>query len=391
MLKIAIIGCGKIADAHLEQIQHIPGCRVVGACDREPLMARQLCERFEIPHAFSEVDQLLKEVRPDVVHITTPPQSHYPLARECLEAGANVYVEKPFTLNLRDAEQLIDLANSKNLKVTAGHDLQFTHVARRLRQLVREGYLGGEALHMESYYCYDLSDPVYARALLGDKHHWVRRLPGKLLHNIISHGIARIAEFFPNDDPVVLAHGFTSSVLRNLGETDIIDELRVTISDQRRSTAYFTFSSQMRPSLNSFRIFGAKNGLALDQDQESLLKLRGGHFKSYVEKFLPQGIMAKQYAQSSIRNMRLFLARDFHMKAGMRNLIGSFYSSIAANTPLPIPYREILLTCRIMDHIFAQLNCLNSASQPMKGRSQTESAVQPETADVGFYSRGVIQ
>src|SRR5688500_16149171 len=64
MLKIAIIGCGKIADAHLEQIQHIPGCRVVGACDREPLMARQLCERFEIPHAFSEVDQLLKEVRP---------------------------------------------------------------------------------------------------------------------------------------------------------------------------------------------------------------------------------------------------------------------------------------------------------------------------------------
>ena len=48
---------------------------------------------------------------------------------------------------------------------------------------------------MESYYCYDLTDPGYARALLGDKQHWVRQLPGQLLHNIISHGIARIAEF----------------------------------------------------------------------------------------------------------------------------------------------------------------------------------------------------
>ena len=48
---------------------------------------------------------------------------------------------------------------------------------------------------MESYYCYDLSEPGYATALLGDQQHWVRRLPGKLLHNIISHGVARIAEF----------------------------------------------------------------------------------------------------------------------------------------------------------------------------------------------------
>src|SRR5688572_25383505 len=240
MLRIAIIGCGKIADAHLEQIQHIPGCRVDAACDREPLMARQLCDRFQIPHAFSDVARLLEVVRPDVVHITTPPQSHYSLARECLQAGANVYVEKPFTLNTRDAEQLIALANSLKLKLTVGHDLQFTQVARRLRQLVGEGYLGGEALHMESYYCYDLSDPVYARALLGDKHHWVRRLPGKLLQNIISHGIARVAECFTSECPDVLAHGRVSPALQKLGETDIVDELRVILSEPER-TAYFTF------------------------------------------------------------------------------------------------------------------------------------------------------
>ncbi len=61
---------------------------------------------------------------------------------------------------------------------------------------------------MESYYGYDLGDPSYARALLGDKQHWVRRLPGKLLHNIISHGIARIAEFLTSDAPRVIGTRF---------------------------------------------------------------------------------------------------------------------------------------------------------------------------------------
>src|SRR5262249_58463040 len=115
-----------------------------------------------------------------------------------------VYVEKPFTLTAREAQSLISCATEKGLKVTAGHDDQFTHVARRMRALVSDGYLGGPPVHMESYYCYDLTQPGYARALLGDKQHWVRRLPGKLLHNIISHGIARIAEFLTTDAPHVV-------------------------------------------------------------------------------------------------------------------------------------------------------------------------------------------
>ena len=98
--------------------------------------------------------------------------------------------------------------------------------------------------------------PGYAGALLGDKQHWVRRLPGKLLQNIISHGIARIAEFLEGDSPEVISYGSTSPLLRALGETDIIDELRVIIHDANGTTAYFTFSSQMRPGLHGLRIYG---------------------------------------------------------------------------------------------------------------------------------------
>jgi predicted dehydrogenase len=363
MLKVAIIGCGKIADSHASQIQRISGCEIVAVCDREPLMAKQLSERFPVGRCYSDAASLLYEAHPDVVHITTPPEGHFSLAKLALEAGCHVYVEKPFTVDEREARVLIELAQSKGLKITAGHDDQFSHVARRMRKLVRSGYLGDGAVHMESYYCYPMMKSGYSGALLGNKQHWVRRLPGKLLHNIISHGIARIAEFLTTDSPTVIAHGFTSPCLREIGESEIIDELRVIISEADRTTAYFTFSSQMRPALHQFRVYGTKNGLVLDQDEETLIKLRGAHFTSYVEKFVPPVLIARQQFGNVATNVRTFLRRDFHMKSGMKYLIESFYKSIVENQPMPIPYGEIVLTAGIMDMIFSQLQAQQQQAQ----------------------------
>jgi predicted dehydrogenase len=365
MLKVAIVGCGKIADAHASQILRIGGCEIVGVCDREPLMAKQLYERFPVKGYFDDLGELLGRSCPDVVHITTPADSHLEIARLCLEQGCHVYVEKPFTLYQDEAQELVALAERKALKLTVGHSDQFSHVARRMRALIKSGYLGGAPVHMQSHYGYDLGDPSYARALLGDKHHWVRKLPGKLLQNIISHGIARIAEFLASDSPHVITYGFVSPLLKQINEHGIVDELRVMISEEERTTAYFTFSSQMRPLTHEFRIYGPKNGLVLDHDHEILIRLRGNKYKSYADKFIPPVSFAMQHVRSLIENTKLFLARDFHMDSGMKYLIESFYRSIRENTPVPIPYREILLTSRIMDTIFRQLQTarLRSAFQ----------------------------
>jgi predicted dehydrogenase len=354
-LRVAIVGCGKIADAHAEQIRRIKGCDLVGVCDREELMAQQLAERFTAQRYFDDLGELLNEARPDVVHITTPPQSHFEIARQCLEHGCHVYVEKPFTLDAREAEELVELAARQRLQLTVGHDAQFSHAARRMRDLVRCGYLGDSVVHMESYYGYDLGDPRYAQAFLRDRDHWVRRLPGGLLQNIISHGIAHIAEFLRGDNPQVIASGFVSPRLRSLGDDDVLDELRVIIVDEGGRTAYFTFSAQIRPVLHQFRIFGSRNGLLLDELQQTVVKLRGAAFKSYVERFVPPFIFASQHLANASRNLRLFLANDFHMDSGKKELITAFYRSIVDGTPAPIPSREILLTARLMDSIFEQV------------------------------------
>jgi predicted dehydrogenase len=354
MIRVGIIGCGKIADAHAEQIQRITGSQIVGVCDKEKLMAKQLYERFPIKQYFDNVKDLLEISHPDVVHITTPPQGHFDLGKTCLEAGCHVYIEKPFTVNTAEAEELVRLATEKRLKITVGHDDQFTHATRRMRSLIRDGYLGGPPVHMESYYCYDLGGAHYAKALLGDKKHWIRALPGTLMQNTISHGICRIAEFMSDDNPQVIAHGFVSPFLRGLGEEEIVDEARVIISNKKVS-AYFTFSTQMHPALKHFRAYGPKNAVVIDHDQQLLIKIKGAKYKSYLEKFVPQLDYAAQMARNSFMNVHSFLRNDFHMKSGMKFLIESFYRSITDDAPLPISYREIILTARIMDNIFSQI------------------------------------
>jgi predicted dehydrogenase len=355
MLRVAIIGCGKQADAHAVPIQQLPGCEIVAVCDREELMAKQLAERFNVKQYFSDTEKLLEVARPDIVHITTPPHSHLAVGTLCLEAGCHVFFEKPLALHHGQVQQLIDLATARKLKITVGHNNQFNHVSTRMRELVNKGFLGGPPVHLESVWCYDLKDKLFAKALLGDKNHWVRSLPGKLLHNIISHGIGRIVEFLKTDSVRVQVHAFPGPIVQSINETDIIDELRVMIADSENTTAYFTFSTQICPRIQQFRVFGPKNSLLLDDMHQTLIKVNATSFKYYLNHFIPPALYAKQYLANSWHNMAKFARRDFHFESGRKQLIEAFYRAARDEGPLPISYRDIALTSKILDAIFAQL------------------------------------
>jgi predicted dehydrogenase len=354
MIRVALVGCGKIADSHAEQIRRIGGALIVGVSDREELMAEQFCERFAVHRRYTNIDALIRDARPDVIHITTPPQSHYALTKTCLERGCHVYVEKPFTVYAWQAEELLELAESNGLKLVVGHDAQFSPAAVRMRALIEAGYLGGPPVHIESYYCYTFGD-AYGAALLGDRTHWIRSLPGQLLQNVVSHAVNSVAEFVTTDDPDVVAMGFSSPFLRSIGAGDVVDELRVIIRDRSGPTAYVTFSSQMRPALHAVRVYGPKNGLFVDDDKQLVLKLKGTPYVSYVEKFIPPLELAAQCVGNTAFNIGRFLRRDFHMKSGLKTLIEAFYSSIVQSTPGPVSRRQVLVTSRIVESAIRQV------------------------------------
>jgi Predicted dehydrogenases and related proteins len=354
VLRIALAGCGKVADQHVHAIRRIPDCEIVSLCDRELLMAKQLGQRVDISECFSDVTEMLRGSSPDVVHITTPPQSHFSLARQCLEAGSNVYLEKPFTITAGEAESLIQLAESRGLKITAGHNYQFTLEMLEMRRLVEQRFLGGRPIHLESFWSYNLGDSLYAGSFLSSRTHWLRQLPGQLFHNIISHGIAKLAEFLDDELSEIVATADQSPQLRGLATEDVLDELRVLIRDKKGTTALFCFSTQIK-GLNQLRIYGPSGSLLADIITGSLIRNKNGTYKSYLTYFVPPLKEAREHLRTLGLNVTNFVRRRLYQDFGMKELIERFYNSIRKASEPPIPYREIILTARIMDEIFAQI------------------------------------
>ena len=124
-------------------------------------------------------------------------------------------------------------------------------------------------------------------------------------------------------------------------------------------------------------MYGTKNGLVLDHDQDTLIRLPGKRLPSYAEKFVAPVALARQQLGNVLINLKSFLRSDFHMKSGMNFLIRSFYQAIIDNTPDPIPHEEILLTARIMDTIFAQLNSARGHAEKSSLIQATSIPLQP--------------
>lgn len=365
-LKIAIVGCGKIADGHLEEIQKMPAtAKVVAVCDRELLMAEQIAVRYGVPAFYDDVDALLARERPDVVHVTTPPASHLPLATKAIDAGAHIYVEKPLTPSFAESQRLIDHAIAAGKKLTIGYSYLFDPPALAMRELLARGALG-EPVHIESFYGYNLEGP-FGAAIMGDADHWVHRLPGKLVHNNLDHVLYKLPELLPDDrpddafarDPLgdlrLTASGWAQRRARHGDARDkLCDELRLTITGGRVS-AYGTFSSHIKPTGHFTRIYGTRNTVHVDYVARTVTLAADSKLPSAIGRLVPAFAQGAQFLREGGKNLMRFAKSEFHYFSGMNRLFAMFYESIATGGPPPIPYRDILRIAAMMDEVFRQV------------------------------------
>jgi len=351
-LNIGIIGCGKIADGHLEAIRQLPCARVIAVCDLEPILAKQLALRFSIPHWYSDFDRMLSEQKLDVIHVTTPPQSHLALARKSAEAGCHVFVEKPLAMDSKDGQSLIDCVEKAKRKLTINHWYNFEKPSLALKEFVAGGQLG-EAVHVESYCGYDLADS-FGRAFLADRRHWVHQLPGKLFQNVLDHAISRVASFLPDESLEIVARAYRRAPLTDDDIGGLMDELRVMIFAGRVS-AYLTFCSHARPIGNFLRVYGTKNTAHLDFTFRTLAIEEMQTIPSAIGRLVPPFRASWKMLRQATGNTREFMQSRFHYFSGMTQLLSLFYESILEDGPVPIPYTEILRVSELMDEISAQV------------------------------------
>src|SRR5690606_36466588 len=118
---------------------------------------------------------------------------------------------------------------------------------------------------------------------------------------------------------------------------------------------FFCFTTQVKPGINQFRVCGPRNSMTVDLSSGSIVEHEGRSYKSYLTYLGPPWRLARQHFRNARRNFVDILRWRLHQDFGMKELIERFHASLAPDAPPPIPYREILLTARIMDAIFEQI------------------------------------
>jgi predicted dehydrogenase len=352
MLNVGIVGCGKIADSHIEEIQKLGCARVLAVCDLEPILAEQFALRFSVPKWYADFDRMLFENRLDVVHIATPPDSHLTLARKSAEAGCHIFLEKPLALNSADGRRLIECLKQTGRKMTINYWYNFESHALALKEYIAKGELG-DPVHIESYYGYNL-EGQFGQALYSDERHWVHQLQGKLFQNVVDHAINKITPFLPDENLEVIARAYRRRQLADDCTDEVLDELRVMILG-RTVSAYVTFCSHARPVGHFMRVYGTRNTAHLDYAFRTMLIEETQTVPSAFGRLLPPFKFSWQSLQQATHNAREVAGSRFHFFAGLNRLLSLFYESVLRDSPVPIPYAEILRVSQIMDKITAQV------------------------------------
>ncbi len=142
MLRVGVIGYGYWGPNIVRNFHTNECAEVVLVADQSAKVEARLKKAHPSIPFTTDAMEILKSPTIDAVAVVTPVWTHFELAKAALENGKHVFVEKPFTCSVRQAEELIELADRKNLQIMVDHTFLFTGAVKKIRQLVDEGALG---------------------------------------------------------------------------------------------------------------------------------------------------------------------------------------------------------------------------------------------------------
>lgn len=141
--RVAIIGTGGAVKSHLEALVAAGGrVAVVAAVDIVGERARGVCEEYGIPRWYTDAQEMLDRERPELVHIVTPPGTHFELTLACLAAGAWVYCEKPLCASLAQFDRISEAEAASGCFVSTVFQWRFGSAGRHVKRLIEEGAFG---------------------------------------------------------------------------------------------------------------------------------------------------------------------------------------------------------------------------------------------------------
>jgi predicted dehydrogenase len=250
MIGIAVVGAGAWGKNHIRVFSEIPNVRLKYICDRDRSKLSAIEKAFPLSKPVENLDLVLRDPEVKGVVVASSAPSHHSLTREILMAGKDVLVEKPMALNLKDAEEMIEVAERERRILMVGHLLIYHPVVDRLRKMIASGELG------KVHYIYT------QRVNLG-----TIRQDENALWSFAPHDLSVILHLFEEEPVAVSAHG--ESYIQH-GIEDVVF-VNLHFSDGKMANIHLSWLDPHK--LRRITLVGSKKMVVFD-DMETSEKLK---------------------------------------------------------------------------------------------------------------------
>lgn len=338
-LKVGVLGCGQIAVPHLQTLAKRCGAVELTLCDLRPGAAQTLAEQTGVSASCLADPEHLLAAGLDVVHVTTPPGSHFELTKRALEAGCHVLVEKPPAFHESETRELFDLAERSGRMLCVDHSALYMPCVRTALDRIASGALG-RPIHFHCYYGHaDNAGTVP----YGGPAHWAYRMPGGVLLNLASHPACLLVETLGVPDRVS-AH--LSS--RNVMPDGVPDLLEVSAESQ---AGFGSFTISMgHGNADRRAIFWCEGGtITVDLSRQVCVVSRHRGSLGVVDKVLGGVLGGLGWIGGTLGVIAGVATGRLQRDPGLRILVEAFYEALRSGGPAPVSAENAIGVARIVD------------------------------------------
>jgi len=352
-LRAAVIGTGGISEEHLRFLAASPRVRLEAVCDLSPALARLAGSRYDAASISTDHRVMLEQIRPDVVHVLTPPHTHVMIAGDCLHAGCHVIVEKPIAPTHAEFGELATLARRQQRLLIENHNYRFNEPVQRIEQWVRQGRLG-EIREVDVRMALPICD-VSSRYADENLPHPSHRMPAGVVHEFITHLCYLALHFLPEraaDGGIGFDHVqavWSKTGAGSLFKHDELDALVIRSGVHAR----LRFSSRTQPTALQIVIRGTTGEASTDLYQPYVglnVPRTGG---TQLTPLVNQWVNGWHLVFRSLRNF-VDKLRQVSPYQGLATFLDHTYRSLATGAEPPVSFEDMETTSRLIDALVEQ-------------------------------------
>jgi predicted dehydrogenase len=331
-MRAAVVGAGQISRQHLACLKQLPGIDIAAVCDLSPVAAEAAADRFKVGAWYCDHRAMLREIKPDVVHVTTPPSSHFRLAGDALDAAANVILEKPATLHYAQTIELLEKARGRGVVLIEDYNYLFNSQVQHILSLIQSGAFGS-VVHVDVFLSLHILGPDSPFAD-GNVRHPLLEMEGGAIADFLPH-LASLAHAFVGEH-----HRVESIWMKRSQEHPLpSDEFRALVQAER-GTAMLGFSAHAQPDAFSLRVDGTRMRASANLFETRLTFERLRTIKPLMP--LLNGIEeARTTSGQAFSSMWRKLSGGPGAYHGLWELLRRTYAALDARTDPPITLEQI--------------------------------------------------